>query len=82
VSAESYFEDTVKICEFYADPCETFEVDPENCIVFIGAREVRLVRRDGRVAGHLVIDPDGLSHWEDDLDGYFQSLLADRWEDR
>lgn len=29
MSAESDFEDTVKICEFYADPCETFEVDEE-----------------------------------------------------
>lgn len=27
MSVESDFEDTVKICEFYADPCETFEDD-------------------------------------------------------
>lgn len=27
MSAESDFEDTVKICEFYADPCDVFELD-------------------------------------------------------
>jgi hypothetical protein len=30
MSVESDFGDTVKICEFYADPCETFEVDLED----------------------------------------------------
>lgn len=80
MSVEADFEDAVKICEFYADPCETFEVDLENCIVFMGAREVSIVRRDGRLAGYHVIEPDGLSHLEDDLDSYFQSVLD--WEDR
>lgn len=80
MSVESDFEDTVKICEFYADPCESFEVDLENCIVFMGAREIDLVRRDGKLAGYLVIEPDGFSHLEDDLDSYFQSVLD--WEDR
>lgn len=75
MSAEADFEDTVRICEFYADPCETFEVDLENCIVFMGGREINLVRRDGRVDGYLVIDPDGFSHLEDDLDSYFQRVL-------
>lgn len=82
MSAESDFEDTVKICEFYADPCETFEVDLENHIVLMGAREISPVRRFGRLAGYLVIDPDGFSHLEDDLDSYFQSLFADSWETR
>lgn len=27
MSGESDFEDTVRICEFYADPCEAFGVD-------------------------------------------------------
>lgn len=78
MSAESDFEDTVKICEFYADPCETFEVDLENSIVFMGGREIRPVRRDGRLDGYFVIEPDGLSHWEDDLDSYFQRVFG--WE--
>lgn len=82
MSAESDFEDTVKICEFYADPCETFEVDLENCSVFMGGRELSPVRRGGRLDGYLVIDPDGFSHIEDDLDSYFQTLLADSWETR
>lgn len=79
MSAESDFEDVVKICEFYADPCETFEVDLENFIVFMGGFEINPVRRDGRLAGYLVIDPDGFSHVEDDLDSYFQSVFNWRW---
>lgn len=78
MSAESAFEDIVKICEFYADPCEAFEVDLENCIVFMGAREVSPVMKDGHLDGYLVIEPDGVSHREDDLDSYFQSVLG--WE--
>mgnify|MGYP000851469036 FL=1 len=78
MSVDSDFEDTVKICEFYADPCETFEVDPENFRVLLGAREISIVRRDGRLSGYLVIEPDGFSHLEDDLDSYFQSVLD--WE--
>lgn len=80
MSAESDFKDTVRICEFYADPCETFEVDLENCIVFMGGREVSTVRKDGRLVGYLVIESDGFSHLEDDLDFYFQHALD--WEDR
>lgn len=79
MSAESDFKDVVKICEFYADPCETFEVDLENCIVFMGGREISLVRKDGHLDGYLVFEPDGFSHLEDDLDVYFQRVLD--WED-
>ena len=80
MSVESDFEDFVRICEFYADPCETFEVDLENCIVTMGSREIRPVRRNGRLESYLVIDPDGVSHLEADLDSYFQSVFA--WEER
>lgn len=79
MSVDSDFEDTVKICEFYSDPCETFEVDLENCIVFMGAREISIVRRNGGLDGYLVIEPDGFSHLEDDLDSYFQDAFD--WED-
>lgn len=72
MSVESDFADTVKICEFYADPCEDFNVDLENCIVFMGDRDIRPVRRDGRLVGYLVDDPDG-AFLVDDLDSYFQS---------
>lgn len=75
MSVEADFEDAVKICEFYADPCETFEVDLENLIVFMGAREVSLVTWNGRLVGYLVVEPDGFSRIEDDLDSYFQSTL-------
>lgn len=78
MSVESDFEDTVRICEFYADPCEAFEVDLENCVVLIGAREVSPVRVDGRLSHYLVIEPSGFSHVEDDLDAYFQRVLD--WE--
>lgn len=76
MSVESDFGDTVRICEFYADPCEVFEVDEENCTVFMGAREISIVRRGGRLVGYLVIDPDGFSHVEDDLGSYFHSVLG------
>lgn len=79
MSADSIFDDTVKICEFYADPCETFEVDSENLIVFMGDREISLVKGDGRQEAYLVIEPDGLSHLEDDLDSYFQRIFEWEW---
>lgn len=75
MSVESDFEDTVRICEFYADPCESFEVDLENHIVLMGAREINLVRRDGRLEGYLVIEPDGVSHLEGDLVSYFRGVV-------
>lgn len=80
MSVEADFEDTVRICEFYADPCEAFEVDLENCIVFMGAREINLVRENGHLKEWLVIEPDGFSHLECDLDSYFQAVYD--WEER
>ena len=80
MSAESDFEDTVRICEFYADPCEVFEVDRGNHFIFMGAREINLVMEDGRLDGWVVIEPDGRGHLVDDLDSYFQSVFD--WEDR
>ena len=80
MSVEQDFEDIVKICEFYADPCETFEVDLENHLVLMGGREISPVVENGQLVTHLVIECDGVSHWEDDLDSYFQSVLD--WTDR
>lgn len=80
MSAESDFADTVRICEFYSDLCETFEVDLENCVVFMGAREISPVRESGRLVSYLVVEPDGVTHWVDDLDSYFQSVLD--WGER
>lgn len=80
MSAESDFEDTVRICEFYADPCETFEVDLENYRILMGAREISPVRKNGKLVCYLVIEPDGISHWEVDLDSYFQVALD--WDER
>lgn len=77
---DSDFEDIAKICEFYADPCETFEVDLENFTVFMGAREISPVVENGQLVTHLVVEPDGTTHWADDLDSYFQSVLD--WVDR
>lgn len=75
MSVESDFEDTVRICEFYADPCEAFEVDFEKGFIFMGAREINLVMEDGRFDGWLVIEPDGVGHLVDDLDSYFQGVF-------
>ena len=80
MSVESDFENTVKICEFYADPCEAFEVDLENHFVLIGAREINLVRKGGKLGGWLIIEPDGFSHLVDDLHSYFQEVYD--WGDR
>lgn len=80
MSVESDFEDTVRVCEFYADPCETFEVDLENCSVFMGGREISPVRVEGRLDHYLVIEPDGFSHLVGDLDSYFQRIFD--WRDR
>lgn len=79
MSVESDFEDTVMVCEFYADPCEGFEVDRENRFIFMGAREINLVIEDGKLDGWLVIEPDGFGHLVDDLHSYFQSVFG--WED-
>lgn len=81
MSIESDFEDTVKICEFYADPCETFEVDSENCIVFMGGREISPVRVNGHLDHYLVIEHDGASYMVGDLDEYFLRVLPG-WEPR
>lgn len=77
---ESDFENTIKICEFYADPCETFEVDSENHFIFMGSRGINLVRENGRLDGWLIIEPDGFSQLVDDLHTYFQSVFG--WKDR
>lgn len=81
MSAESDFEDTVKICKFYADPREAFEVDLENCTVLMGAREISPVRANGHLDHYLVIEPGGLSLLVDDLDEYFLRTLPG-WEPR
>lgn len=80
MSVESDFENTVEICEFYADPREVFEVDLENHFIFMGAREINLVREEGRLDGWLVIEPGGFAHLVDDLHSYFQTV--NDWKDR
>lgn len=80
MSAETDFENTIRICEFYADPGEVFEVDLENWLIFMGAREIDLVRDNGKLEGWLVIEPDGFSHLVDDLHSYFQDVYD--WKDR
>lgn len=78
MSVDSDFDEMVKICESHIGPWEAFDVDLENCIVFIGAREISPVRRGGLLVGYLVIEPSGLSHVEGDLDSYFQHIFE--WE--
>lgn len=80
MSVESVFEDTVRICEFYADPCESFEVDSENHIVLVGGRKIHPVTADGELDHYLVIYTDGLYYSVDDLDSYFQWLFD--WSER
>lgn len=80
MSVESVFEDIVRVCEFYADPGETFEVDSENYRVMLGGREISPLMENGQLITHLVIEPDGVSTWVDDLDSYFQRVFE--WRER
>lgn len=80
MSVDSDFEDVVKICEFYVDPCEVFEVDLENRHVTVGDYGVDLVMENGHLVSYLVEEPDGRTLFADDLDVYFQSVFD--WEVR
>lgn len=80
MSVGSVFEDAVKICEFYADPCESFEVDLENYHVTMGDYGVGLLMGKGDLVSYLVEEPDGASVFIDDLDEYFQRVFC--WEER
>ena len=80
MSVETDFEDVVRICEFYADPCDVFEVDLVNYHITMGDYGVDLVEENGHLVSYLVEGADGVSLFVDDLDDYFQSVLD--WEDR
>ena len=80
MSVESDFEDAVKICEFYAYPCESFEVDLENYHIMMGGYGVDLVVEDGSLVSYLVEDPEGVTSFVDDLGIYFQGVLD--WRER
>lgn len=80
MSAESDFEDIVRICEFYREPDWFFFVDLENFHVVMGDYGVDPVRENGHLVGYLVEDPKGVTRVVDDLDIYFQEVFE--WEYR
>ena len=74
------FDDTVKICEFYASSDDEVKVDLENSHIRMGGYDIDPLTRDGHLVSFLVVDPDGVAIFVDDLDSYFKSVLD--WEDR
>ena len=80
MSVVSDFDDTVKICEFYADSADDVEVDLENYHITMGEYGVAPVIGEGgdHLAYYLIEEPDGSTLFVDDLDEYFQRVL--RWE--
>lgn len=79
MSVESDFEDTVKTCEFYADPYYTFEVDFENYHIMVDGYGVDPVMEDGHLAYYLVEEPDGTTQFVEDLDHYFHRVF--KWKE-
>lgn len=81
MSAESDFEDTVKICEFYSDETLPFRVDYENRFILLGEYAIDPVTVDGELVCYMVDPPAGPALTVYDLDDFFQNELED-WEDR
>lgn len=79
MSVDSDFEDTVKICEFYADPDDEFEVDYENNLIVMGKYTVDLLMEPDGVKEYFIKCSDGSSHLVGDLDAFFQREIA--WEE-
>ena len=77
----SVFDDMVKICEFYSGGDLPVEVDYENYFINLGGYVVDPVMEDGYLVMCLVEDPDGVTLFVSDLDGYFQERLQG-WEGR
>ena len=71
--------DAIKTCEFYASSVDEIEVDLENFHLRMDGYEIDPVMRDGHLVRYLVVEPDGVAIFVDDLDSYFQSVLD--WED-
>lgn len=76
MSAESVFEDTVKICEFYADSYDDFEVDYENRLIVMDGYTIDPLIERGYLTEYLVVSPDGKSHLVWDLDAFFQRVFG------
>lgn len=69
------FNDTIRICEFYASSLDELEVDLENYHIRMDGYDIDPVTRDGHPVRFLVEDPDGVALFVDDLDSFFQSVL-------
>lgn len=77
MSAESDFEDTVKICEFYSYEALPLRVDYENRFVLVGDYAVEPLRDGEELVGYVVDPPVGPVLTVLDLDVFFQNELAD-----
>lgn len=81
MSAESDFEDTVKICEFYSSETLPLRVDYDNRFVLVGEYAVEPLMDGGVLAGYVVDPPVGPVLTVMDLDDFFQNEL-EGWEER
>lgn len=79
MSAETDFEDTVKICEFYTEIDCPLEVDYERRRVILGDYIVEPLVEDGRLTEYSVSRSDGSSFLVWDLDSFFQREF--NWEE-
>lgn len=80
MSFSSEFEDTIKLCEFYASSFDGVEVDKENFHIRMEGYGIDPVVGDCHIAYYLVVDPDGRALFVDDLDSYFQEVID--WGDQ
>lgn len=72
MSDDLVFDDTVKICELYADPYERFEVDRENNTIVMGEYTIDPLMEKGYLTEFLVSRSDGKSYLVWDLDEFFK----------
>lgn len=81
MSVGSDFDDTVKICEFYSGDGLPIEVDYDGHCIHLGGYTVDLLTENGYLITYIVEDPAHKTHMVEDLDSYFQSVLADWCEE-
>ena len=79
MSDESVFEDTIRVCEFYADEELPLRVDYDNHCIHLGGYLVDPVTEDGELVTFIVSPPSGPPLLMVNLDEFFEGLLLS-WE--
>lgn len=79
MSDAAVFDDTIRICEFYADEELPLRVDYENHCIHLGGYLVDPVTEDGELVTFIVSPPSGPPLLMVNLDEFFDNLLLS-WE--